>query len=84
MSVLNLPQQYDVRRFPFMIAQAPRPVTEAYVTIPNAGVVQIFSLQKGTLSATLNVGGNPRRVAFSQQGRIGAITNASGYISFVR
>jgi YVTN family beta-propeller protein len=57
---------------------------EAYVTIPNAGVVQIFSLQRGTLSATLNVGGNPRRVAFSQQGRIGAITNASGYISFVR
>jgi YVTN family beta-propeller protein len=57
---------------------------EAYVTIPNAGVVQIFSLQKGTLSATLNVGGNPRRVAFSQQGRIGAITNVAGYITFVR
>jgi YVTN family beta-propeller protein len=57
---------------------------EAYVTIPNAGVVQVFSLQTATLSATLNVGGNPRRVAFSQQGHIGAITNASGYISFVR
>lgn len=57
---------------------------EAYVTIPNAGVVQIFSLQNGTLTATLNVGGNPRRVAFSQQGHIGAITNTAGYLSFVR
>jgi hypothetical protein len=54
------------------------------VTIPNAGVVQVFSLQLGQLSTTLKVGGNPRRVAFSQQGRIGAITNQSGYITFVR
>lgn len=57
---------------------------EAYVTIPNAGVVQVFSLQNGSLTNTLNVGGNPRRVAFSQQGRVGAITNAAGYITFVR
>jgi YVTN family beta-propeller protein len=57
---------------------------QAYVTIPNAGVVQVFSLQLGQLSTTLKVGGNPRRVAFSQQGRIGAITNQSGYITFVR
>ena len=57
---------------------------QAYVTIPNAGVVQVFSLQRGQLAATLAVGGNPRRVAFSQQGRIGAITNQNGYITFVR
>ena len=56
---------------------------QAYVTIPNAGVVQVFSLQNGSLMNTLNVGGNPRRVAFSQQGRVGAITNAAGYITFV-
>lgn len=56
---------------------------EAYVTIPNSGVVQVFSLQTGTLSSTLNVGGNPRRVAFSQLGHIGAITNAAGYLTFV-
>ena len=57
---------------------------QAYITIPNAGVVQVFSLQKGALSSTIKVGGNPRRVAFSQRGRIGAITNLNGYITFVR
>ncbi len=57
---------------------------QAYVTIPNAGVVQVFSLQTKSLTNTLNVGGNPRRVAFSQAGHIGAITNLNGYISFVR
>lgn len=57
---------------------------EAYVTLPNAGLVQVFSLQTKTISATLNVGGNPRRVAFSQQGHVGAITNLAGYIDFVR
>lgn len=57
---------------------------QAYITIPNAGVVQVFSLQKGALSSTIKVGGNPRRVAFSQRGHIGAITNLYGYITFVR
>jgi len=57
---------------------------QAYVTLPNAGVVQVFSLQRGQLTTTLKVGGNPRRVAFSQQGHIGAITNQNGYITFVR
>lgn len=57
---------------------------QAYVTIPYRGMVQVFSLQTGQLTSTLQVGGEPRRVAFSQQGHIGAITNQSGYITFVR
>lgn len=57
---------------------------QAYVTIPYAGVVQVFSLQNRQLTRTIAVGGNPRRVAFSQTGRIGAITNLNGYITFVR
>jgi hypothetical protein len=47
-------------------------------------LVQVFSLQSRSLTKTLNVGGDPRRIAFSQQGRVGAITNSAGYITFVR
>ena len=57
---------------------------QAYVTIPSAGVVQIFNLNSRKLAQTLPVGGNPRRIGFSQQGRIGAIANLAGYVSFVR
>ena len=57
---------------------------QAYVTIPSAGVVQIFNLNSRKLAQTLPVGGNPRRLGFSQQGRIGAIANLAGYVSFVR
>lgn len=56
---------------------------QAYVTLPSTGLVQVFSLQTRKLTKTINVGGNPRRVAFSQQGRVGAITNQAGYITFV-
>ena len=58
--------------------------SQAWVTIPGAGVVQVFSLATGQVTSTLTVGGNPRRVAFSQQGHIGAITNLNGYLTFVR
>jgi hypothetical protein len=47
-------------------------------------LVQIFSLQTRKLSRQINVGGEPRRIAFSQQGKIGAISNMAGYITFVR
>jgi hypothetical protein len=57
---------------------------QAYVTIPNAGIVQVLSLQPGALSSVIKVGGNPRRVGFSRLGRIGAITNLSGYLTFIR
>ncbi|HEX6533894.1 MAG TPA: hypothetical protein VF041_04810 [Gemmatimonadaceae bacterium] len=57
---------------------------EAYITIPFAGVVQVFSLQSHTVTNTITVGGQPRRVAFSPRGHIGAITNLGGYITFLR
>ncbi len=57
---------------------------QAYVSIPGAGLVQIFNLQSRKLAATLSVGGEPRRLAFSQQGHIGAIANLRGYVTFVR
>jgi YVTN family beta-propeller protein len=57
---------------------------EAYVSEPGAGLVQVFSLQTRKLSRTINVGGEPRRLGFSQQGKIGAIANMAGYLTFVR
>jgi len=46
--------------------------------------VQVFNLQSHHLAQTINVGGNPRRIAFSQQGHIGAVANLNGYITLVR
>lgn len=57
---------------------------EAYVSIPALGLVQVFDLQQRTLVRAINVGGDPRRIAFSEQGRIGAIANMAGYLTFVR
>jgi YVTN family beta-propeller protein len=57
---------------------------EAYVAEPFTGLIEIFGLQSRKLTRTINVGGEPRRVAFSQQGKIGAISNMAGYITFVR
>jgi len=57
---------------------------EAYVAEPGNGLVQVFGLQTRKLSRQINVGGEPRRIAFSSQGKIGAISNMAGYITFVR
>jgi DNA-binding beta-propeller fold protein YncE len=57
---------------------------QAYLTLPGAGLIQVFALQTRKLTKTINVGGNPRRIAFSQQGHIAAVTNAAGFITFIR
>jgi YVTN family beta-propeller protein len=57
---------------------------EAYVSEPRAGLVQVFSLQTRKLTRTIDVGGEPRRLGFSQQGKIGAVANMAGYLTFVR
>ena len=57
---------------------------QAWVTIPSQGKVQVFNLQNRHLSLGLDVGGEPRRLGFSQHGNIGAIANLSGFITFVR
>ena len=57
---------------------------QAYLTLPSAGLIQIFTLQTRKLTKTIDVGGVPRRIAFSQQGRIAAVTNAAGFITFIR
>ncbi len=57
---------------------------QAWVTIPSAGTVQIFNLQNHHLSQAITVGGEPRRLGFSQLGAIGAIANMAGFVTFVR
>jgi YVTN family beta-propeller protein len=57
---------------------------EAYLTLPSAGLIQIFKLQSRKLAKSINVGGEPRRIAFSQKGNIAAVTNAAGFITFIR
>lgn len=57
---------------------------QAWVAIPSQGKVQIFGLQNHKLSQGLTVGGEPRRLAFSQHGGIGAIANMAGFVTFVR
>ncbi len=41
-------------------------------------------LQSHQLAKSLAVGGNPRRIAFSQLGHIGAVANLNGFVTFVR
>lgn len=57
---------------------------QAYVGLPGVGLVDIFNLQSRRLAQQINVGGRPRRIAFSQQGHIGAVANEAGYVTFVR
>jgi YVTN family beta-propeller protein len=57
---------------------------EAWITLPLDGKVQVFNLNSRRIAGTMTVGGEPRRVAFSEQGKIGAITNQAGYLTFVR
>jgi YVTN family beta-propeller protein len=58
--------------------------TEAWITLPLEGKVQVFNLAQRRITGTLQVGGEPRRIAFSAQGKIGALTDPSGFIIFVR
>jgi YVTN family beta-propeller protein len=55
-----------------------------YIAEPNGGIVQVVNLQNRQMKFTINVGGQPRRVAFSATGRVGVVTNQNGYISFIK
>jgi len=57
---------------------------QAYIAIPGAGLVQVFGLQSRKLVGTIDVGGEPRRIGFSRAGKIGAVTNTAGYLTFIR
>jgi YVTN family beta-propeller protein len=55
-----------------------------YVSVPTAGVVQVIDAISRTIVNTIATGGDPRRIAFTRYGDTGVITNASGWVDFVR
>jgi DNA-binding beta-propeller fold protein YncE len=57
---------------------------EARIAIPSTGQVQVFNLQGRRLHGALDVGGEPHRIALSALGKIGAVTDLSGKVIFVR
>lgn len=57
---------------------------QAYITLPGEGILQIFGLQNRRLLGRLNVGGEPRRIGFSRAGKLGAVTNQAGYLTFIK
>lgn len=55
-----------------------------YISEPGAGKVEIVNLASREIIHTLDVGGTPRRIAFTRHGGVAVIPNEAGYVSFVR
>ncbi len=55
-----------------------------YITEPDIGNVEIVNLQSRKMQGAINVGGQPRRVAFNSSGKLGVIANQAGYITFIK
>lgn len=79
----NLTATIELAGGAFGIGVTPDDV-QAYVSIPSVGLVQVFNVQSRKLAQTIDVGGDPRRIAFSRRGHIGAIANQAGFVTFVR
>jgi YVTN family beta-propeller protein len=55
-----------------------------YVSLPGAGKVQVVNIPARKIIHTIDVGGRPRRIAFTRHGGVAVIPNEAGYVSFVR
>jgi YVTN family beta-propeller protein len=55
-----------------------------YITEPDIGIVQIVNLQSRKIQGAINVGGQPRRLAFNSTGKLGVVANQDGYITFIK
>ena len=55
-----------------------------YITEPDIGIVQIVNLQSRKMQGAMNVGGQPRRIAFNSNGKLGVVANQDGYITFIK
>lgn len=55
-----------------------------YVSEPGVGKVQIVSVATRNVVGTLNVGGTPRRIAFTRTGEMAVVANEAGYVNFVK
>jgi YVTN family beta-propeller protein len=86
--VINLATGQNVARIPlagggFGMALSPDQV-HLYVSIPSQGLVQVVNTQSRKITHTLEVGGQPRRIAFDYHGGIAVVANESGSVNFVR
>ena len=55
-----------------------------YVSLSNAGKVQVVNLAARRVTLTLGVGGRPRRIAFDYHGGNAVVANEAGWVDLVR
>ena len=55
-----------------------------YVSLSNAGRVQVINLAERAVTITLDLGGVPRRIAFDYHGGNAVVANESGWVDLVR
>lgn len=57
---------------------------KVYVSGPLTGTLTIVNRATRTVDTTISVGGRPRNIAFLPNGRRAAVTNESGYVTWIR
>jgi YVTN family beta-propeller protein len=55
-----------------------------YVSLPSSGLVQVVNIHSRSIIHTIQVGGQPRRIAFTYHGGIAVVANESGKVDYVR
>ena len=55
-----------------------------YVTTLEAGQIQVVDPTSHAIVRSINVGGIPRRIAFTTDGRMGAVANEGGWVDFLK
>ena len=55
-----------------------------YVSLSNAGKVDVVNLAARRVTISLDVGGTPRRIAFDHHGRNAIVANEAGWVDLVR
>ena len=55
-----------------------------YVSLSNAGRVDVVNLAQRKVTVSLDVGGTPRRIAFDHHGRNAVVANEAGWVDLVR
>lgn len=55
-----------------------------YVSLPDAGQVQVVNTHSRNVIHTIAVGGRPRRIAFTYHGGVAVVANENGKVDFVR
>jgi YVTN family beta-propeller protein len=88
LDVIDVAQWRSVARVPlagggFGLALSPDEA-HLYVSLPNAGRVQIVNIPSRHVIKTLETGGTPRRIAFNYHGGIAVVPNEAGWVDFIK